>query len=112
MTKKLLVVLDIPFEVVMINRFVSAFELLALPDTQSGYKVLSTPIPNPKLFILTIGTPPTSNLCEQALGTEYHNVLLSIPNENGWDDDVPFQQIILPPIPPEVPKLGGQLEPN
>jgi hypothetical protein len=35
------------------------------------------------------------------------HVILSIPNENGWDDDVPFQQIILPPIPPEVPKLGG-----
>ena len=32
-TKKLLVVLDIPFEPVRINRFVSAFELFALPDT-------------------------------------------------------------------------------
>ena len=42
-------------------------------------------------------------------GTEYRQVLASIPNDNGWDVGVPFQKIILSPIPPDSSKRRGYL---
>jgi hypothetical protein len=40
-------------------------------------------------------------------GYRIPNVLISIPNENGWDDAVPYHITTLSPIPPTSPLVGG-----